>query len=348
MKTKLLFGSALFAGVFLLAGPGCGSNGSSAANPSDGGGLDGALKDGQGAPPNEGGDAAVAAFKPDIGQILKGGGPLIASPKLVVDTWSGAPMVVRDAARLLAERCDRYGYVSSRSVYVWPPEVGADESAPLVDADPDADRIDYAEDKRGGELAAIRELGEDRVLLARAGLILGPYEDVARLPWWLDRIARGGEVVAPGDPERGWQYVDARDLAAWMLDNLASGGSGAVDIVSPRRHTTTERLLLACVAVTGSDAELVWVPDDVLEEEGAEPWTQLPGWVPSTGELAGMMESDTSRAADTGLRCRPAEETVADTWAWIQRDGMPAVRENLAANGLPADLEKRLLARVKA
>jgi nucleoside-diphosphate-sugar epimerase len=271
-----------------------------------------------------------------------------ASWDLVVDTWAGAPSVVRDAAGLLAARTGRYGYVSTRSVYVWPPEPGADETAPLVDADPDADRRDYAADKRGGELAALREYGEARVLMARAGLILGPYEDVGRLPWWLGRIARGGQVVAPGDPKRGLQYVDARDLAAWLLDNLENGGTGPVDIVCPRDVVTIEDLLTACIAATGSDAELVWVPESVLDEEAVEGWTQLPCWVPSTGELAGMMESDTSKAIATGLRCRPVEETVRDTWAWVQRDGMPAPREGLPLNGLPPELEKRVLARVDA
>ncbi|MCW2735607.1 NAD-dependent epimerase/dehydratase family protein [Nocardioides sp.] len=267
---------------------------------------------------------------------------------LVVDTWAGAPSVVRDAAGLLASRSERYGYVSTRSVYVWPPQPGADESAPLVDASPDADRIDYAADKRGGELAAIREYGPDRVLMGRAGLILGPHEDVGRLPWWLGRVARGGRVVAPGDPDRGLQYVDARDLAAWLLDNLVRHTVGPVDIVSPRRHTTMGALLEACLSVTGADAELVWVPESVLEEEGAEGWTHFPCWVPSTGELAGMMESDTSLAVSTGLRCRSAEETVRDTWDWVQRAGMPAPREGLPLNGLPTELEQRLLARVEA
>jgi nucleoside-diphosphate-sugar epimerase len=265
----------------------------------------------------------------------------------VVDTWSGAPSVVRDAAGLLAGRTERCAYVSSRSVYTWPPEPGGDESKPVVDADPDADRTDYAADKRGAELAVIREFGADRTLLARAGLILGPFEDVGRLPWWLGRIARGGPVVAPGDPQRGLQYVDARDLAAWVLDNLVRGTTGAVDTVSPPGFTTIRALLEACVAATGSDAELVWVPEEVLDAEGAEPWTQLPCWVPSTGELAGLMESDTSRAASTGLRCRPVEETVRDTWSWLEYAGMPAPREGLPLNGLPPDLEKRLLAKVQ-
>jgi 2'-hydroxyisoflavone reductase len=265
---------------------------------------------------------------------------------LVVDTWAKAPQYVRDAAELLAPRTGRYGYVSSRSVYVWPPALGGDESDPVVDADPDADLTDYAADKRGGELAALRAYGESRVLLARAGLILGPWEDVGRLPWWLGRIARGGRVLAPGDPDRGLQYVDARDLAHWLLDSLEGEVHGPVDVVSRAGHTTTRKLLEACVAATGSTAELVWVPEAVLEQEGVEPWTQLPCWVPQTGELAGLMASDTSRAAGTGLLCRPIKETVDDTWAWIQAEGMPEGRSDRPDQGLPADVEARVLARV--
>ena len=106
----------------------------------------------------------------------------------VVDTWSWAPTAVRGTARLLSGRAGHYTYVSSRSVYAWPPPSGADESAPVVDGDPDsADAVDYAAAKRGGELAAAEFDGP--VALLRAGLILGPYEIVGRLPFWLRRIA---------------------------------------------------------------------------------------------------------------------------------------------------------------
>src|SRR5215470_3417085 len=135
----------------------------------------------------------------------------------VIDTWSGPPRAVADAAALLADRAGHYGYVSSRSVYRWPFPVGGDESAPVVDGDPaSADADDYAAAKRGGELAAVAAFG-DRALLARAGLILGPYEIVGRMPWWLRRLEQGGEVLAPGPPGRPLQYIDCRDLAAWML-----------------------------------------------------------------------------------------------------------------------------------
>jgi 2'-hydroxyisoflavone reductase len=105
-----------------------------------------------------------------------------ASWDAVIDTWSGAPAVVRDAATLLKDRAGHYGYVSSRSVYRWPTPPGLDESGPVVDGDPaDAGNEDYAAAKRGGELAALEAFG-DRALLARAGLIIGPYEIVGRLP----------------------------------------------------------------------------------------------------------------------------------------------------------------------
>lgn len=259
----------------------------------------------------------------------------------VVDTWSGAPRVATSAARLLAGRAPRYGYISSASVYVWGNHVN--EQSPLVEGDPAAGEVGYPELKRGAELGVLASFPD--ALLARAGLILGPYEDVGRLPWWLGRIDRGGRVVAPGRPDRPLQYVDARDLATWVIDGLATGRTGPVDVVGPSGHATTRQLLEACIAVTGSDAELVWVNEDDLAAAGVEPWTQLPCWVPERGEFQGFLEADTARALATGLRCRPVDRTVADTWRWLQRDGFPAQRDDRPAHGLPADLEAALSAR---
>lgn len=260
-----------------------------------------------------------------------------------IDTWSLAPAVVRDAARLLADRVGHYGYVSSRSVYRWPIPSGADESAPVVDADPaTADARDYAAAKRGGEIAVLESFPR-RSLLARAGLILGPYEDVGRLPWWLSRVAAGGRVVAPGPKERPVQYVDARDLSRWMLGAADRGIVGAVNAVSPPGHTTMGELLETCREVTGSDAELVWVPPAVIEEQGVSGWTDLPIWAPPTGELAALHDGDVSAATATGLTCRPVQDTVRDTWRWLQEEGAPPPRADRPPLGLDQDAERRLL-----
>ncbi len=265
---------------------------------------------------------------------------------VVVDTWSGAPSAVRDAARALGPRTGRWVYVSSRSVYEFPPPRGADESAAVVEADPDAGASDYAEDKRGGELAAERELGADRVVHLRAGLILGPRENVGRLPWWLRRIARGGPTLAPAPPGLGIQYVDARDLAALALDAAAAGRAGAVNVVSPVGHARIGDVLTACVTATGSDAELVWVDPGFLLAEEVAPWTELPIWLPEDDESYSLHDGDVAKALGWGLRIRPLAETVAGAWAWVQQvdaDGTaPHPRPGM---GLEPAHETELLAR---
>ncbi|HEX4190573.1 MAG TPA: NAD-dependent epimerase/dehydratase family protein [Marmoricola sp.] len=266
----------------------------------------------------------------------------------VLDTWSAEPVVVGEAARLLEGRAGHYTYISSRSVYRWPIPSGADESAPVLDADPASTSAeDYAKAKRGGELAAVAGFGNglgDGVLLARAGLILGPYEVVGRLPWWLDRIAAGGRVVAPGPADRRLQYVDARDLAAWTLHCADSGIVGAFNAVSPPGHTTIGELLAQCVAATGSGAELVEVAPEVIEAAGLTGWTDLPIWAPPIGEIAALHDGNASAAAATGLRCRPVADTVADTWAWLQVEGTPEPPSGRAGTlGISAETEAALL-----
>ncbi|MGI5121956.1 NAD-dependent epimerase/dehydratase family protein [Marinactinospora thermotolerans] len=264
---------------------------------------------------------------------------------VAVDTWSGAPSAVRDTARLLSDRVGHYVYVSSRSVHPFPPPAGAAEDAPVVDSSPDAGEVDYAHAKRGGELAVERFFGE-RALSARAGLILGPHENVGRLPWWLSRIARGGRVPTPGPRDLGVQYVDVRDLAAWLLEAAGRGLGGAYNLVGPPDHTTIGELLETCVQVTGAQARLCWLePQDVLDS-GVEPWTQLPIWMPPGKFHDGMHRGDVSRALAEGLRCRPVAETVADTWAWLRDlDGPVPQRSDRPRVGLDARAEERLLRR---
>ncbi|MGW4701747.1 NAD-dependent epimerase/dehydratase family protein [Streptomyces sp. NPDC004285] len=263
----------------------------------------------------------------------------------VVDTWSAAPSAVRDAARLLADRVGRYAYVSSRSVYAWPPAAGLAEDGPLVEGSPDDGDVPYAEAKRGGELAVTGAFGPDRSLLVRAGLILGPYENVGRLPWWLGRIARGGPVLAPGPRTAPVQFVDVRDLAAWTLDAVAAGLSGPYNLVSPRGHTTMGELLDACVRATGSDAELRWTEPEALLAAGAAPWTELPVWLPPGEMYDAMHTADVSRAVAAGLRCRPADETAADTWAWLESlGGVAPQRPDRAGAGLTPEREAEVLA----
>ena len=264
---------------------------------------------------------------------------------VVFDTWSQAPRIVRESSRLLADRTPAYVYVSSASVYAWPWTWDADESEPLVDADPAAEHTDYAADKRGAELAVLESFGDNRCLLARAGLILGPYEMVGRLPWWLHRIAAGGDVLAPGPASRPLQYVDGRDLAGWLLEAAVRGNRGPVNTVGPTGITTMGELLQTAVDVTGSAAQLRWLSADQVAEAGLEAWTELPIWAPPDGEDAAIHHIGTRRAGELGLTCRPVHDTVADTWAWIQAEGYP---DTVFAGALGVDpqRERDILARL--
>lgn len=264
----------------------------------------------------------------------------------VVDTWSAAPRAVRSAARLLRGRVGRYVYVSTCSVYAWPAPAGYDESAPLVEgAEPDADTTDYARDKRGAEIAVVDAFGAERSVLVRAGLILGPYENIGRLPWWLGRIARGGPVLAPGPRDLPLQYIDVRDMAEWILGAVERELSGPYTMVSEQGHATMGSLLDACVAATGSDAELRWTDPGVILDAGIAPWTQLPVWVPPGGDMHDSLHSgDVSRAVATGLTCRSVEETVADTWAWLQGiGGVAPQRADRPPVGLDPVVEAKVL-----
>jgi 2'-hydroxyisoflavone reductase len=185
-----------------------------------------------------------------------------------------------------------------------------------------------------------------RVASVRAGLICGPQDNFFRLPWWVQRIAAGGDVVALGDPDRAVQLVDARDLAAWMVDLAEQRVAGAFNGTAPPGATTMREALEAAVQATGGGARLHWVPDDVLVAHEVEAWDELPLWIPAE-TAAGTWAVGTDRAQAAGLRCRPVAETVADTWAWLRDGGAAAMGDWRAENrprGLSPERERELLA----
>ena len=231
----------------------------------------------------------------------------------VIDTSGYQAGDVGRLAHSLADRVGHYVFVSSVNVYPAWPEQAVDEDSPVWESGDD-----YGAQKALSERALEAAL-PGRVATVRAGLLCGPHDNVFRLPWWVRRIAQGGRVPAPGDPDRRVQLVDARDLAAFMLGLAERRVAGAFNGTAPRGAHTMGEVLQAAVAATGSGAELVWRPDARLQELAVEPWIELPLWLPEA-EFPGTWEVGTERAQTAGLRCRPVAETVADVWAWL-RDG---------------------------
>jgi 2'-hydroxyisoflavone reductase len=233
-----------------------------------------------------------------------------------VDTSGFVPRIVRQSAELLRDSVQRYVFVSSISVY-------DDFSAPVDESSPVA-RLDDPSSEEvlehyGALKAACEEVVEgaygDRSARVRAGLIVGPHDATDRFTYWPRRIAAGGDVLCPGNPEAPVQFVDARDLGAWLVKLALEGPGGVFNATGPAERLSFVELLDRMRATIGSDANLVWTDEQRILAADVQPWTELPLWLPGS-EHAGMARADISRALAAGLTFRPLEETIADTLAW--------------------------------
>jgi hypothetical protein len=176
----------------------------------------------------------------------------------------------------------------------------------------------------------------------RAGLIVGPHENIGRLPRWLRRMEQGGDVLAPGPADAGVQWIDARDLAAWMLALGARRQAGVYNAVAPPGWASWGAVLQACRDVVNPSAALIWVDGARVAAALEDPWTQLPIW-PAPG-MDEVYDVDTRRAEAAGLRIRPLAATVADTWAWLRDGGeLSGWRDEVRGEWLGAARERALL-----
>ncbi|HSC90361.1 MAG TPA: NAD-dependent epimerase/dehydratase family protein [Gaiellaceae bacterium] len=256
----------------------------------------------------------------------------------VVDTSGYVPRVVAASAELLRD-AGFYVFVSSISVYPFPLAPGYDETTAvqrLGRRDSESIQSDYGPLKAACE-QVVEGIFADRAAMLRFGLIVGPHDPTDRFTYWADRIGRGGEILAPGPPERPWQFVDVRDGAAFALDVAERRLPGP--FVVTNRSSPGEVL---------AGADVVWVDDAFLVERGVGEWMELPLWVADGGEIGALHQADTSRAGAAGLRRRPVAETVADTLAWSRtRQGRgpgTAAMGGAEGVGLASERERELLA----
>lgn len=270
---------------------------------------------------------------------------------VLIDVAGSVPAMVQRSVSVLAEVADRCVFVSTVSAYRDWPHAPVHEASPLWDGDPAFDpgtrRWDpdaYGPLKVGCEMACRQAFGDDRLLLLRPHVVLGRYEYVGRLPWWLSRMRRGGRVLAPA-PDRTIQPVDVRDLCTFALDRIEAGTAGTFNVAAPSDASTYRGMLDACAeTVAGHSeqpAELVWADEDWLVAQGVVQWTELPLW----RNAAAPWCMNVHRAHVAGLRCRPLADTVADTWAWLRSGGHPVEHERFAEHGIAPQKEADLIAR---
>ena len=197
---------------------------------------------------------------------------------VVLDTCGYVPRVVRQSAALLSKSVGHYVFVSSISIYRDFAVSGIDETYPMATM-PD-ETVEKVTGETYGPLKVlcervVEEAFPGRSLVIRPGLIVGPHDKTGRFTYWPRRVAEGGDVLAPGRPDKRVQFIDARDLAEWMIRLIERAETGTFNAVSDDATWTMGRVLDACRAVSGSDARLVWVPDDFLLAQGLTPLGRL-------------------------------------------------------------------------
>lgn len=230
------------------------------------------------------------------------------------------PSHVRHAVAALAGRVGHFTFVSSGSVYADTsvPDQTAATGAVLPAAEPGFDDPAAGAEEYGRCKVTCEQLvldGFADVFINRAGLIVGPEDPTGRFDYWVARHARGGEILAPGDPGERVQLVDVRDLVDWTLRAAEEGLTGIFDGTgAPITRREFHAGLQAGVQTAGT---LTWVPQDFLTGHDVVPWSgprSLPLWLPLP-QYAGFLTHDTTPSLAAGLRTRPLQETVADTLA---------------------------------
>ena len=259
---------------------------------------------------------------------------------VVVDTPGYVPRIVRKSAEALRARSGRYLFVSMLSVYADFSRPGIDEQGELAQlADPALEEV--TNETYGGLKVlcerAVQEVYGERALIVRPGYIVGPHDPTDRFTYYPVRMAEGGEMAVPGDPEDPLQVIDARDLAAFLLALAEGGASGAYNATGPGERLTWGGFVAACARVVGSGAARVtWTGDRPVEAKGAAARGEFPLWAPAS--MAGLHLVSIEKARAAGLTSRPLEETIRDTFRWRTAAG----GELLAGPG--REREGRLLA----
>lgn len=275
----------------------------------------------------------------------------------VIDNPTTLPFWVKDAGEILKDRTRQYVFISTISVYdTSKPQSGVNESSPLVEyakGDPlavtqqtlmkDIAEL-YGAMKTASEREAQKWFG-DRTTIIRPTLIVGPGDDSFRFTYWPYRIARGGEILAPGDGQDSLQIIDCRDLAEWtvrMVENATTGTFNAAGPASPM--TMAEQLYGIRAAFDGNhDVRFTWAPAEFLEAHGVSAWSDMPTWIPRGTSDHAAMNADNRRAVGAGLTFRPLAASAVDALEWFRAAPADAQARMLKSAGLAPERERAAL-----
>ncbi len=274
----------------------------------------------------------------------------------VIDNPSSVPAWIRDAAKVLKGHVGGYTMISSVSAYAENETPGQDETAALATFDGDplketsaslrADMTKYAGLKAAAEAETRQQFG-DTATIVRPGLIVGPGDETDRFTYWPLRLARGGDVLCPGDGRDPVKFIDARDLGEWMIRLAENNARGIYNAIGPDYDLDMAALLYGIRASTTAGAHFTFVPADFLEAQNVSAWSDMPVWVPAAGDSAGFHTRSNAKAIAAGLTFRSIADTTAATLTWFVVQ--PEERRKAGARaGIKAEREAEVLAAWKA
>jgi 2'-hydroxyisoflavone reductase len=268
-----------------------------------------------------------------------------------IDIPTSLPVWVRDAAQILKGNVDRYVFISTISVYSDTSKPGMDETGPLAkyegaDAMKETQQTLRANLALYGPLKALSEAEAEkwfpgRALIIRPGLIVGPGDESDRFTYWPVRVARGGEVLAPGNPSDPVQFIDARDLAEWTIRLVEQGATGIFNATGPKSKLSIGDMLNGIESATKSNAQFTWVDAEFLAAQKVRPWSDMPVWVPAKGDEIGFAMISIKKALDKGLTFRPIGDTTQATLEWFRKQ--PADRQAKLRAGITPEREAEVL-----
>jgi 2'-hydroxyisoflavone reductase len=264
---------------------------------------------------------------------------------VVIDNPATLPRWVRESAQLLKDSAKHYIFISTISVYADNSKVGMDETGVVATTtDPNDEKVTGL---NYGALKALAEKEAEKAFpghaaVIRPGLIVGPGDYSDRFSYWPLRIDRGGEVMAPGDPNDPVKFIDARDLAEWTIRMAEQMDVGTYNALGPKSRLSMAEMLHGIRAVTASDVSFTWVDAPFLEAQKVSAWADMPVWVPGSGETAGLHTMSNARAVAKGLTFRPLAETAKATLDWYKAL-TPERQEKLRA-GIKPQREVEVLA----
>jgi len=229
-----------------------------------------------------------------------------------VDVSAYLPRQVRALAGVLDGRGGHQLFISTASVYRTPVGPGFREDAPLIELPkPIAEELTletYGGLKVACERDAVELHGPGSTVI-RPTYVIGPHDRSGRFPWWVNRIARGGEVLAPGDAADPIQVIDARDMAGWVVTLLENSVAGTFHAVSPPPPFGFGQLLAAIAArVAPPGTTLTWVGKDYLLARGLDD-AALPLW-PGGDSESDINAADPAAAMAAGLAPRPLSQSI--------------------------------------